>query len=127
MAVANTALQQRITEAGNTLDRGDADGMGALYTEDGQLLPPGSDVVTGHGPISAFWRGVFESGIETVELSPVEVEDHGSTAIEIGRFKLGDVSGQSVDEGKYIVIWKQEDGEWRLHRDIWNSNRSPEQ
>jgi uncharacterized protein (TIGR02246 family) len=127
MAVANTALQERIDEAGTTLDRGDADGMAALYTEDGQLLPPGSDVVTGRDSISAFWRGVFESGVESVELSPVEIEDHGSTAIEVGRFRLGDATGQLIDEGKYVVVWKQEDGEWRLHRDIWNSNGSTEQ
>ena len=30
------------------------------------------------------------------------------------------------DEGKYVVVWKkQEDGSWKLHRDIWNSNLMP--
>lgn len=22
---------------------------------------------------------------------------------------------------KYVVVWKKEDGQWRLHRDIWNT------
>ena len=25
-----------------------------------------------------------------------------------------------LDEGKYIVIWKREAGQWKLHRDILN-------
>jgi hypothetical protein len=28
-----------------------------------------------------------------------------------------------LDEGKYIVIWKQVEGQWKLHRDILNSSR----
>jgi ketosteroid isomerase-like protein len=27
-----------------------------------------------------------------------------------------------MDRGKYIVVWKDEGGKWKLHRDIWNSS-----
>ena len=28
-----------------------------------------------------------------------------------------------TDSGKYVVVWKkQDDGNWRLHVDIWNSD-----
>ena len=30
-----------------------------------------------------------------------------------------------MDSGKFIVIWKQEGGQWKLHRDIWNSSMPP--
>jgi len=30
--------------------------------------------------------------------------------------------GYVLDKGKYIVIWKQEEGQWKLHRDIFNSS-----
>jgi hypothetical protein len=26
------------------------------------------------------------------------------------------------DDGKYLVIWKRDQGKWRLHRDIWTTN-----
>jgi ketosteroid isomerase-like protein len=32
---------------------------------------------------------------------------------------------RALDKGKYIVIWKQEDGQWKLHRDIFNSSMPP--
>lgn len=127
MSTEETPLQQRIEEAGTTLDRGDAEGMADLYTHDGQLLPPGSDIVTGRENVAEFWQGVFDMGVENVELDPVEVEDHGNTGIEVGRFTLGDTEGETLDQGKYLVIWKQEDGEWKVHRDIWNSSISDEQ
>ena len=31
----------------------------------------------------------------------------------------------SVDNGKFIAIWKQEDGKWKLFREIWNTNNAP--
>ena len=30
--------------------------------------------------------------------------------------------GAVLDSGKYVAIWKNEGGQWRLHRHIWNSN-----
>jgi ketosteroid isomerase-like protein len=32
-----------------------------------------------------------------------------------------------MDSGKYVVIWKREDGAWKLHRDIWTTSASPPQ
>jgi len=51
-----------------------------------------------------------------------EVEDHGDTAIEVGKYTLKGEEGQVLDTGKYTVIWKQEEGQWKLHRDIFNSS-----
>jgi ketosteroid isomerase-like protein len=30
--------------------------------------------------------------------------------------------GTIADKGKYIVVWKKEDGKWKLHRDLSNSD-----
>jgi len=27
-----------------------------------------------------------------------------------------------VTNGKYVVIWKRDGGQWRIHRDIWNTS-----
>ena len=57
-------------------------------------------------------------------LDTVEAEEHGDTAIEIGKYTLNGEAGNVMDSGKYVVIRKQEDGQWKLHRDIWNSSLS---
>jgi uncharacterized protein (TIGR02246 family) len=108
----------------STFNRGDSAGIGDLYTENGQLLPTGSDFVTGKAAIQAFWQGAMDMGIKTARLDTVEAEEHGDTAIDIGKYTLSGEAGNVMDRGKYVVIWKQEGGQWKFHRDIWNSSLS---
>ena len=109
-----------------TFGRGDAAGMAALYTEDGMLLPTGSDFVKGRAAIRAFWQGAMDMGLTEARLEIVEVERQDDAVIEVGRYRLGTAGGDVADEGKYLVVWKEEGGTWKLHRDIWNSSRAPQ-
>ena len=102
--------------------RGDAEGLAALYTENGQVMPPNSDFVTGRQAVQMFWQAVMDMGIKEAKLEILEVEGHGDTAIEVSTFTLLGEEGQVLDKGKYMIIWKQEEGQWKLHRDIFNSS-----
>jgi ketosteroid isomerase-like protein len=103
--------------------RGDADGVAQLYTSGAQLLPAHSDVVAGTSAIQSFWRGVMDMGIQEVVLETLELELHGETAHEVGRYTLKVADGQLADTGKYIVIWKREGESWKVHRDIWTTSQ----
>jgi uncharacterized protein (TIGR02246 family) len=102
--------------------RSDAAGLAALYTADGQVLPPNGEPVAGHEHLQVFWQTLMDAGIQEAELKIDEVEDHGDTAIELSKYVLRGGEGQQLDQGKYIVIWKQDGGQWKLHRDIFNSS-----
>jgi ketosteroid isomerase-like protein len=102
--------------------QGDAASLATLYTENGQLLPAASDFVTGRPAIQAFWQGAMDMGIKSARLETVEMESHGDTAHEVGKYSLHGEAGQLMDQGKYIVIWKQHQGQWKLHRDIWTTS-----
>ncbi len=105
-----------------TFSRGDAAGIAALYTENGQFLPPNSDFVTGKQAIQATFQAFMDMGIKAIKLETIEVEGYGDTASEVGRYTLEGEGGQVLDQGKFIVIWKQEAGQWKLHRDIINTS-----
>jgi uncharacterized protein (TIGR02246 family) len=102
--------------------KGDAPNVASLYTAQGQLLPPNSEVVSGRAAIEQVWKSVMGMGIKDARLESVEVDALGDTAVEVGKYTLRGEGGQVLDNGKYVVIWKKEDDEWRLHRDIWNSS-----
>lgn len=123
---SSTEVHQAIVAADETFmttfKRGDAAGMAALYTKKAQLLPPNSDFVTGLQEIKGLFQGFMDMGIKAIKLEPVETEGYGDTASEVGKYTLEAESGQMLDQGKYIVIWKQEEGQWKLHRDIFNSS-----
>jgi uncharacterized protein (TIGR02246 family) len=102
--------------------KGDAAQLASMYTADAQAFPPNSDIVRGRDAIRKLWQGVLDAGIKSAPLTTLEVEAHGDTAHEVGTYAMRVEGGKQVDHGKYIVIWKREQGQWRLHRDIWNSS-----
>lgn len=102
--------------------RGDAAGIASLYSKDGQALPPNNDFTAGKQAIETFWQGAMNTGIKAAKFETIEVEDRGDIAYEVGRYTLQGERDQEIDTGKYVVVWKQEAGQWKLHRDIWNSS-----
>jgi len=114
-------------EAGNkqflaALSRGDGAGMAAVYGTNAQVFPPNSDIVSGRQAIQKFWQDVVNSGVKGATLTTLEAEGQGDTAYEVGTYTLTGEAGKVLDTGKYVTIWKREQGQWKLHRDIWNTN-----
>ena len=124
-------VREAITSANrNFMDafrRGDAAGIAELYTSEAKLLPPDSQMMSGREAIQSFWQGAMDMGIKEAELETVEVEAEGNLACEIGRFSLTvqPEGGEGTTlTGKYVVVWKNQGGTWKLHADIWNTNGS---
>jgi ketosteroid isomerase-like protein len=78
--------------------------------------------VRGREAIARMWQAVIDSGVKGVTLTTLEVEAAGDIACEVGTYRLTGDGGTVLDAGKYVVVWKKEDGAWKLHRDIWNSS-----
>ncbi len=114
----------KFTEAFNN---GDTATLAKYYTSDAKLFPPNSKEIEGQKAIEVFWKAVMDMGIKKAELETVSAGSCGDYALEEGHYKLYAEGDQMVDQGKYIVTWKKENGQWKLYRDIWNtSNPSPE-
>ena len=126
MLTTATSIRDEIRRANDTFEatfkRGDAAGLAALYTATGTLLPTGMEPIEGPAGIQAFWQGAMNMGLAQLQLHTREVEELTGTAIELGHYALLGPNEQPVDQGKYLVVWKEEHGQWKLHRDIWNSS-----
>lgn len=105
---------------GALVEKRDFAGLAACYTDDAELLPPGSPVVTGRPAIARFWeKAAGALGVKSATLTTRELEVHGDTAHEVGDGLLKTSGGEA--KVKYLVVWKrQADGIWQMHRDIWN-------
>lgn len=109
-------------------NKGDATALAANYTENAKVFPPNSDVIMGRKAIGNFWNNVMTMGIKKVKLETVSAVSYGNFALEEGRYKLFIHGDTLVDQGKYIVSWKMDNGQWKLDKDIWNtSNPQPAQ
>lgn len=57
-----------------------------------------------------------------LKLTTSSVWGDADLVVEEGGYEMTDKSGTHIDHGKYIVLWKEENGQWKLYRDIWNSS-----
>lgn len=101
----------------------DMTALAAAYTADARILPPGSEMIAGRDNIRQFWEGVLATlNVSSVTLETLTFEPAGDIGYEVGRATLHTAGGGPVMQVKYVVVWKREDGIWKLHVDIWNTN-----
>ncbi|MBT5074865.1 MAG: nuclear transport factor 2 family protein [Kordiimonadaceae bacterium] len=100
---------------------GDAENMREFYSDDPWFLVPGAEAIKGIDAVLGAVQGLIDSGITRLELTTAEIDDLGNTAVEVGQYVLyaGDVV---ADSGKFMVVWKKNDGNWRIHRDMINTS-----
>jgi len=104
---------------------GNAEGIAALFTTDGILMPPNVASVEGHTAISDFFSSLISNGASTLKLETVKFVSHGKSGHEIGKYTVTDGNGQSVDSGKYIAILGNDNGQWKIQSFIYNSDLPP--
>jgi uncharacterized protein (TIGR02246 family) len=106
--------------------RGDADAISLIYTEDAEWFVPQAPVIRGRHAIAAAWRGIVGPGGNCIRVETGEVQESNGWAYEVGRFEASAPGGAVLNSGKYIVIWKQQaNGEWKTHRDIFHWDVPP--
>lgn len=101
---------------------GDSTGFGNCYTSDAQLNVPNMERMTGTAAAMGFFNGGYAWGIRGGSLTTDEVMGGPEVVGETGKYVITDSAGKAMDKGKYLVLWKQENGKWKMHRDIWNSD-----
>ena len=105
----------------SAIARGDAAAAARdVYTLDCTIMPPGTPAIHGREAAEQFWpAAAAQLGIRDVRLSTLELHALGGGAYEVGRATLSFANGGEAT-AKYVVIWREQDGQWRWHVDIWN-------
>jgi ketosteroid isomerase-like protein len=102
----------------------DAAALGAMYTEDVEILPSDRPKIKGRQAAAAFFLSAPFDPSVTGNLVTVDLVVAGDTAVEVGQSirKKPDAAGvmTTVSTSKYIVIWKRQQGVWKTWRDIFN-------
>ena len=91
------------------------------YTVDAKLMTAGTPSVVGKANIQKAWNDIINSGLTNIDLKTENVFGSEELIAEEGIVTLF-VKNDTVGVEKYIVLWKKEDGKWKLFRDIFNSN-----
>ena len=130
-AQTSTASARKAIEANakifvDALNKGDAAAVAAIYATDAKLLPPNAAMIEGRPGIQTFWGGAASAGLKMVSLTTTDVQATGVYAVETGKYVATLPTaggGTNTDEGKYVVVWRREGRNWKMIRDIWNSDK----
>ena len=125
-AAEHRAIDSANARAVRAFNAGDVAGFARVYTADATVLPANGARISGRPAITQWWQGAWGAGLRNLKLATDELEVHGSSASEVGRYELdAPAPGGALvhDHGKYVVLWKRSPkGEWQWSRDIYNSD-----
>lgn len=117
-------VQDIYTSFLDTFNRSDADAIAKFYTDDAVLLPMNSPMLKGKENIRQFWLEAFNIFTD-IALTVQDVEIQGYLLGEYGIFtskNIAEPQNPQAIAGKYVVAWKNINGYWKLHRDIFNAD-----
>ena|SRR5258705_11359776 len=111
---------------GSMISKGDSVGLASLYTSDAKFMGEHMPTASGRNAIQAAFAGLFAAmGTPGLTLTSNDVWGTEELVTEVGSYTMTDKSGKEIDKGKYIDLWKMEDGKWKICRDIYNSDNPP--
>ena len=103
---------------------GDVEKLVGLYTNDGKIFPNNRKILSGKNDLKTYWT--LPQGVKTLyhKVTPEAITIENDTAYDYGYYE-GKTQRKDKTEsswkGKYIIIWKKVNGDWKIYLDIWNS------
>jgi ketosteroid isomerase-like protein len=121
LAEARKAIEENNRVFMELVSKSDTVGISNLYTSDAKLMFTGAPSAVGKDKIKSVFSDIMKSGVTRVELKTIDLFGSEELLAEEGEATIY-VKDAKVGEEKYIVLWKQEEGKWKIFRDITNSN-----
>jgi uncharacterized protein (TIGR02246 family) len=110
---------------------GDFETLRSLMTDDAVMMPPGESWIRGRAELDASFNRTKDAMRQVEVLDYVldfeEVKILGDYAFEWGTVR-GAMRSRNDGEVEYAtykvmrILHKHSDGEWKVHRSIWNEN-----
>ncbi len=100
----------------------DYEKISASYTKDAKIFPNNTKILEGED-IVRYWT--LPEGISTSfhKITQTEISVVENMAYDYGYYegktkhKDGNISSW---KGKYVIVWKKVEGQWKMYLDIWN-------
>jgi len=110
------AIESRDKEFSKYILEGDSVALAKMYTKDAQFgTLKGVEIP----PALAKWiRNAHKNDSRKVNFKTVTLTADGELLIETGTGEVRSEVGELKSTFRYLVVWKMEEGVWKLYRDI---------
>ena len=114
LTVLEKEIELRLREYEKLLQKGDSIALGDMYMVDAEIIP---STVGRQNIIKAFGRMIQDS--VTGSFKTTDLWGNDDLLVEEGTGVWYQGKGLVVGRGKYLLVWKKDDGEWKILRDTW--------
>lgn len=85
-------------------------------------MQPNAKATIGRNNILHVMSAFLKSRMPKFSLNTIEVWGNNDLLVSEDKWTFSDKDGKEVDRGKSLVVWKKEDGKWKMFRDCYNSD-----
>jgi ketosteroid isomerase-like protein len=96
----------------------------ARYCTDAEVYPAAHPIIKGRDSIRTYYYDGGRNTEITILITATNIYGSADLVVEEGSYDFPDGKGGSFDKGKFIALWKEEAGRWKLFREIWNTDIS---
>jgi ketosteroid isomerase-like protein len=119
LAAANKDIQLQIRTFERELKKGDSLAIGKLYCSDAKLMNHGSPSTVGRDNIVKDFGGMIRDSITGSAFTTIGLWGGPEILVEEGTGYFSLTNGKVVSRGRYLLVWKKEDGQWKIFRDTF--------
>jgi ketosteroid isomerase-like protein len=107
-------IEIRLRTYEDYLKNGDSIALGEMYMLDAEIIP---STVGRDNIIKAFGGMIRDSIIGTFET--IHLWGNDQLLVEEGKGSWAHKNGAVLVNGRYLLVWQKDNGEWKIVRDTW--------
>jgi ketosteroid isomerase-like protein len=119
-----TAMKKIIKEKNNEFTKAhitkDSIAMVDIFTQDAKVFPPNSDAVIGRPAIAVLTSQYLKLDIKEFSEETTAFYGNEDYLIDEGNYYFR--YDNTIEKGKYLNVWRKEDGNWKIYTNMWNTN-----
>ncbi len=108
-------IELRLREYEKHLQNGDSISLGEMYMIDAEIIPS----TIGRENIIKVFGSMIRDSITGSNFETINLWGNDQLLVEEGKGSWSHANGQVVGRGKYLLVWKKENGKWKILRDTW--------
>jgi ketosteroid isomerase-like protein len=119
LATLEKEIELRLREYERHLQNEDSIALGNMYMMDAEVIPS----TVGRENITKVFGRMIRNNITGSSFKTVHLWGNDLLLVEEGIGAWFHKSGEIVNTGRYLLVWQKDDGEWKILRDTWFSDK----
>ena len=115
ISILKKEIELRLREYENHLKNGDSVALGSMYMINAEIIPS----TAGREDIIKAFGSMIRDSITGSSFKTTQLWGDDQLLVEDGTGTWYHTDGTAVGSGRYLLVWKKDDGEWKILRDTW--------